>query len=245
MNAATPGGRASTPSARRTRASASSAPSGPSGIRRLPGSARARSSSGGAVSPIGRVDRTSRTPGTRRATARRSAQELESGPVKVLEDDQPRRRFDGGGDELDREVADRVGSDVGFELGDARRDGQLDRQDRVEKRCAVEQGRVAAQAREHGGLDDGVVGPVGGVDVEAIRAADDARRSTRSIARSRRPHRGGPALAGRRSPPAGRPVRTCRHRVRLRGRRLRQPRSRRAAPGARKGISIPPSRPIG
>ena len=88
--------------------------------------------------------------------------------MDVLEDDQPRRRFDGGGHQLDREVTDRVGSDVGFELRDARRDGQLDRQDRVEKRRALEQGRVAAQAGEHGGLDDGVVGPVGGVDVERL-----------------------------------------------------------------------------
>ncbi len=98
--------------------------------------------------------------------------------MDVLEDDHPRRRPDGGGEQLDREVADRVGPDVGLELRDARRDDQLDRQDRVEKRCALEQDRVAAEAGEHGGLDHGVVGRVGEADVERLeqRTAPDVVR---------------------------------------------------------------------
>ena len=59
-------------------------------------------------------------------------------------------------------------------------DGQLDRQDRVEKRCALEQGRVAAEAGEHGGLDHGPVGPVGGVDVERLE-----QRTTPDVVRRR------------------------------------------------------------
>ena len=119
-------------------------------------------------------------PGTRRATARRSAQELESAQWTSSRTISRGADSTAVADQLDREVADRVGSDVGFELRDARRDGQLDRQDRVEKRRALEQRRVAAEAGEHGGLDDGVVGPVGGVDVERLE-----QRTTPDVVRRR------------------------------------------------------------
>jgi hypothetical protein len=98
-------------------------------------------------------------------------------PMGVLQDDDARRGHHRAGDQGDRQVADGIGPDIGLEVRDPLALGQLDRQDRVQEGCPLEEGRIAGQAGEDRGLHGS---PVARVDVEEL-----AERATPDVVRGR------------------------------------------------------------